>query len=45
MMSTLTALCQLEEETVREWNGHCGHLPSYAVAKKMTTLTLHTRLA
>jgi len=32
MMSTLTAHCQWEDETVRE---RTGHPPSYAVAKKM----------
>ena len=39
MMSTLTAHCQWEDETVRE---RTGHPPSYAVAKKMKLLTLHT---
>jgi len=39
MMSTLTAHCQWEEETVRE---RIGRPPSYAVAKKMKSLTLHT---
>jgi len=39
MMSTLTALCQWEDEMVRE---RTGHLPSYAVAKKKKSLTLHT---
>ena len=39
MMSTLTAHCQWEDETVRE---KTGHQPSYAVAKKMKSLTLQT---
>ena len=39
MMSTLTVNCQWEDETVRE---RTGHLPSYAEAKKMKSLTLHT---
>jgi len=39
MMSTLTAHCQWENETVRE---RTGHPPSYAVAKKIKSLTLHT---
>jgi len=39
MMSTLTAHCQWEDETVMERN---GHPPSYAVAKKMKSLTFHT---
>jgi len=39
MMSTLTAHCQWEDETVRE---RTGHPPSYAEAKKMKSLTLHT---
>jgi len=39
MMSTLTAHCQWEDETVRE---STGHPPSYAEAKKMKSLTLHT---
>jgi len=40
MMSTLTAVhCQWEDETVR---GRTGHPPSYAEAKKMKSLTLHT---
>jgi len=38
MMSTLTALCQWEDEMVRE---RTGLPPSYAVAKKMKSLTLH----
>jgi len=38
MTSTLTALCQWEGETVRE---RTGHPPSYAVANKMKSLTLH----
>src|SRR6218665_1801871 len=40
MMSTLTAHCQWEDEMVR---GRTGHPPSYAEAKKMKLLTLHTR--
>jgi len=40
MMSTLTAVCQREDETVRE---RSGHPPSYAVAKKMKSLTLNTQ--
>ena len=39
MMSTLTVHCQWEDEMVRE---RTGHLPSYAEAKKMRSLTLHT---
>jgi len=39
MMSTLTAHCQWKGETVRESS---GHPTSYAVAKKMKSLTLHT---
>src|SRR6218665_1761180 len=39
MMSTLTAHCQWEDDTVRE---RTGHPPSYAVAKKMKSLTLRT---
>ena len=39
MMSTLTAHCQWEDETARE---RTGHPPSYAVAKKMKSLTFHT---
>ena len=35
-----TAHCQWEDETVRE---RTGHPPSYAEAKKMKSLTLHTR--
>src|SRR6218665_878748 len=38
IMSTLTAHCQWKDETVRE---RTGHTPSYAVAKKMKSLTLH----
>jgi len=41
MMSTLTAHCQWEDETVRE---RTGHKPSYDEAKKMKSLTLHTDL-
>jgi len=37
--STLTTHCQWEDETVRE---RTGHPPSYAVAKKMESLTLYT---
>jgi len=33
MMSTLTAHCQLEDVTVREW---IGHPPSYAVPGKLS---------
>src|SRR6218665_2719491 len=39
MMSTLTAHCQWEDETVRE---RTCHPPSYAGAKKMKSITLHT---
>src|SRR6218665_1778535 len=39
MMSTLTAHCQWEDETVRE---RTGQPPSCAEAKKMKSLTLHT---
>src|SRR6218665_2759757 len=39
MMSKLTTHCQWEDETVRE---RTGHPPSYAEAKKMKSLTLHT---
>src|SRR6218665_2474715 len=39
MMSTLTAHCQWDDETMRE---RTGYPPSYAVAKKMKSLTLHT---
>jgi len=39
MMSALTVHCQWEDETVRE---RTGHMPSYAKAKKMKLLTLHT---
>jgi len=38
-MSTLTLVCQYEDETVRE---RTGHLPSYTEAKKMKLLALHT---
>ena len=39
MMSTLIVHCQWEDEMVRE---RTGHTPSYAEAKKMKSLTLHT---
>jgi len=39
MMSTLIAHCQWKDETVKE---RTGHPPSYAVTKKMKSLTLHT---
>jgi len=39
MMSTLTVHCQWEDETVRD---RTGQLLSYAKAKKMKSLTLHT---
>src|SRR6218665_2608267 len=41
MMSklTLTIYCQWEDKTVRE---KTGHPPSYAEAKKMKSVTLHT---
>ena len=39
MMSTLTVYCQWEDEMARE---RTGHLASYAEAKKMKLLTLHT---
>ena len=39
VMSTLTAHCRWEDETARE---RTCHPPSYAVAKKMKTLKLHT---
>ena len=39
MMSTLTPHCLWEVETVRE---RTGHPPSYAVAKKIKSLTVHT---
>src|SRR6218665_1533516 len=39
VMSTLTAHCQWEDETVRE---RTGYPPSYAEAEKMESLTLHT---
>jgi len=39
MMSTLTAHCQWEDETVKE---RTGHLPSHAAAEKMKSLTFHT---
>src|SRR6218665_1662434 len=38
-MSTLTVHCQWEDEMAKE---RTGHLPSYAEAKKMKSLTLHT---
>src|SRR6218665_1356900 len=38
MMSTLTVHCQWEHEMVRE---RTGHLPSYAEAEKMKSITLH----
>jgi len=38
-MGTLTAHWQWEDETVRE---RTGHPPSYAEAKKMKSLALHT---
>ena len=38
-MSTLTVHCRWEDETARE---RTGHPPSYAEAKKMKSLTLHT---
>jgi len=41
MMSTLTAHCQWEDETVRE---RTGHPPAFAEAKKCSLLTLHTRV-
>ena len=41
MMSSLTVHCKWEDETVRE---RTGHLPSYAKAKKMKSLTLHTHI-
>jgi len=40
VVSTLTIHCQWEDETARE---RTGHPISYAVAKKMKSLTLHTR--
>jgi len=40
MMSTLTAHCQWEDETAREMT---GHPTSYAKAKKMKSVTLHTQ--
>ena len=39
MMSTLTAHCQWEDETVKE---RTCHLPSHAAAEKMKSLTFHT---
>ena len=39
MMSTLTTQCECEDEKVRE---RTGQPPSYAEAKKMKSLTLHT---
>ena len=39
IMSTLIALCLWENEMVRE---RTGRMPSYAVAKKMKSLILHT---
>ena len=39
IMSTLTARCPWKDETVRE---RTDHPPSYAEAKKMKSLTLHT---
>src|SRR5688572_7056066 len=39
-MSTLNAYCRWEDETARE---RTGHPPSYAEAKKMKSLTLHTQ--
>ena len=39
MISTLTVNCDGEDETVRE---RTGHQPSYAEAKKMKLLALHT---
>src|SRR5678816_4093294 len=39
IMSTLTVHCRWDDETVRE---RTGHPPSYAEAKKMKSLTLHT---
>ena len=41
MMSTLTGHCQWEDKTMRE---RTGHPPSYAVAKKTKSLTLHTHV-
>src|SRR6218665_1834235 len=38
-MSTLSVHCQWGDETARE---RTGHPPSYAEAKKMKSLTLHT---
>jgi len=40
-MSAQMEYCQWEDETVRE---RTGHLPSYAEAKKMKSLTLPTHL-
>jgi len=42
MMSTLTAHCQREDEMVRE---RTGHLPSYAEAKNVKSLTLQPMAA
>jgi len=42
MMSTLTVHYQWADETMRV---RTGHLPSYAEAKKMKSLTLHTMAA
>jgi len=39
MMSRVTIHCQREDETVME---RTGHSPSFAEAKKMKSLTLHT---
>jgi len=39
MVSTLTTLCQWEDEMTREGT---GHLTLYAEDKKMKWLTLHT---
>jgi len=39
IISTLTAHCQWEDEAARE---RTGNPPSYAKAKKMKSLTLHT---
>jgi len=39
MMSTLTANCQWEDEAVRE---RTGHSTSYAEAKKVKSVTLHS---
>jgi len=42
MMTTLTVHCQWEDETVREGTGHLPSSSSYAKAKKIKLLTLHT---